>query len=113
TGVDAHVGGVAASNLDSNENVASRLPYLIGGVIALSMLLLLVSFRSIVIPLTAAVMNLLSVAAAYGVMAYVLEGGWAGRLLGIDTETPMPAFIPVIVFAVLFGLSMDYEVFLI
>jgi RND superfamily putative drug exporter len=113
TGVEAHVGGVTATNIDSNENVSSRLPYLIAGVIALSMLLLFVSFRSIVIPLTAAVMNLLSVAAAYGVMAYVLQGGWAGQLLGIDTETPMPAFVPVIVFAVLFGLSMDYEVFLI
>jgi RND superfamily putative drug exporter len=113
TGVEAHVGGVTATNIDSNENVASRLPYLIAGVIALSMLLLFISFRSIVIPLTAAVMNLLSVAAAYGVMAYVLQGGWAGQLLGIDTETPMPGFVPVIVFAVLFGLSMDYEVFLI
>jgi putative drug exporter of the RND superfamily len=113
TGVQAHVGGVTATNIDANENFASRLPYLIGGVIMLSMLLLLAAFRSIAIPLTAAVMNLLSVAAAYGVMAYVLEGGWAGQLLGIDTETPMPGFIPVIVFAVLFGLSMDYEVFLI
>src|SRR5690606_33323040 len=81
--------------------------------ITLSMVLLFLSFRSIAIPLTAAVMNLLSVAAAYGVMAYVLEGGWAGELLGIDTETPMPSFVPVTVFAVLFGLSMDYEVFLI
>jgi RND superfamily putative drug exporter len=113
TGVEAHVGGVTATSIDANENVSSRLPYLIGGVIALSMLLLFAAFRSIAIPLTAAVMNLLSVAAAYGVMAYVLEGGWAGQLLGIDTETPMPGFVPVIVFAVLFGLSMDYEVFLI
>jgi putative drug exporter of the RND superfamily len=113
TGLEAHVGGVTATNIDSNENIASRLPYLIGGVITLSLLLLFVAFRSIVIPLTAAVMNLLSVAAAYGVMAYVLEGGWAGQLLGIDTETPMPGFVPVLVFAVLFGLSMDYEVFLI
>jgi putative drug exporter of the RND superfamily len=113
TGLEAHVGGVTATNIDANENVASRLPYLIAGVIALSMLLLFFSFRSIVIPLTAAVMNLLSVAAAYGVMSYVLEGNWAGQLLGIDTETPMPGFVPVIVFAVLFGLSMDYEVFLI
>jgi putative drug exporter of the RND superfamily len=111
--VEAHVGGVTATNIDANENVSSRLPYLIAGVIALSMLLLFLSFRSIVIPLTAAVMNLLSVAAAYGVMAYVLEGGWAGQLIGVDTETPMPGFVPVIVFAVLFGLSMDYEVFLI
>ena len=113
TGVEAHVGGVTATNIDANQNVSSRLPYLIAGVIALSMLLLFLSFRSIVIPLTAAVMNLLSVAAAYGVMSYVLEGGWAGHLLGIDTDTPMPAFVPVIVFAILFGLSMDYEVFLI
>ncbi len=113
TSVEAHVGGVTATSIDSNENVSSRLPYLIGGVIALSALLLFAAFRSIVIPLTAAVMNLLSVAAAYGVMAYVLQGGWAGRLLGIDTETPMPGYVPVIVFAVLFGLSMDYEVFLI
>ena len=77
------------------------------------MLLLLVSFRSIAIPVTAAFMNLLSVAAAYGVVALVLEGGWAGQLIGIDTATPMPAFIPVLMFAVLFGLSMDYEVFLV
>ncbi|TDD73050.1 MMPL family transporter [Jiangella aurantiaca] len=112
-GVEVHVGGVTATSIDSTENTAERLPLLIGGVVALSMLLLLVSFRSIVIPITAALMNLLSVAAAYGVVALVLEGGWAGQLIGIDTETPMPAFIPVLVFAVLFGLSMDYEVFLI
>jgi RND superfamily putative drug exporter len=59
------------------------------------------------------VMNLLSVAAAYGVVALVLQGGWAGQLVGIDTETPLPAFVPVLMFAVLFGLSMDYEVFLV
>jgi putative drug exporter of the RND superfamily len=112
-GVEVHVGGVTATSIDSTENTAERLPLLIGGVVLLSMVLLLVSFRSIVIPITAALMNLLSVAAAYGVVALVLEGGWAGRLVGIDTETPMPAFIPVLVFAVLFGLSMDYEVFLI
>ena len=76
------------------------------------MLLLLVAFRSLVIPLKAALMNLLSVAAAYGVVALVLEGGWAGRLIGIDTETPLPPFVTVLMFAVLFGLSMDYEVFL-
>ena len=77
------------------------------------MLLLLVSFRSVAVALKAAVMNLLSVAAAYGVVALVLQGGWAGRLVGIDTETPLPAFVPVLMFAVLFGLSMDYEVFLV
>jgi RND superfamily putative drug exporter len=113
TGADVHVGGVVAMGIDSNSNTVERLPFLIGGVVALSMLLLLLSFRSIAIPVTAAVMNLLSVAAAYGVIALVLEGGWLGQLIGIDTATPMPAFIPVLVFAVLFGLSMDYEVFLI
>jgi putative drug exporter of the RND superfamily len=113
SGADVHVGGVTATSIDSTSNIASRLPLLIGGVVALSMLLLLVAFRSIAIPVTAALMNLLSVAAAYGVVALVLEGGWAGQLIGIDTETPMPAFIPVLMFAVLFGLSMDYEVFLV
>jgi RND superfamily putative drug exporter len=112
-GVEVHVGGVTAAAIDSTANIARRLPLLIGGVVALSMLLLLVSFRSLLIPATAALMNLLSVAAAYGVMALVLEGGWAGELIGIDTATPLPAFVPVLVFAVLFGLSMDYEVFLI
>ena len=77
------------------------------------MLLLLVSFRSIAVAVKAAAMNLLSVAAAYGVVALVLQGGWAGQLIGIDTETPLPAFVPVLMFAVLFGLSMDYEVFLV
>ena len=77
------------------------------------MLLLVVSFRSIAVAVKAAVMNLLSVAAAYGVVALVLQGGWAGQLIGIDTPTPLPAFVPVLMFAVLFGLSMDYEVFLV
>ena len=113
TGLEVHVGGVTPSAIDSTANIAQRLPLLIGGVVALSMLLLLVSFRSIAIPVTAAVMNLLSVAAAYGVVALFLQGGWAGQLIGIDTATPMPAFIPVLMFAVLFGLSMDYEVFLV
>jgi RND superfamily putative drug exporter len=113
SGADVHVTGITAMEIDSNSNIVKRLPFLIGGVVALSMLLLLLSFRSIAIPITAAVMNLLSVAAAYGVIALFLEGGWLGQLIGIDTATPMPAFIPVLVFAVLFGLSMDYEVFLI
>jgi len=113
TGTTVHVGGVTATSIDSTADVISRLPLLIGGVVGLSMLLLLVSFRSVAVAVKAAAMNLLSVAAAYGVVAYVLEGGWAGRLIGIDTPTPMPAFVPVLMFAVLFGLSMDYEVFLV
>lgn len=113
TGAEVHVGGVTATAIDSTDNIARRIPLLIGGVVTLSMLLLVVAFRSVVVAVQAAVMNLLSVAAAYGVVALVLQGGWAGRLVGIDTETPLPAFVPVLMFAVLFGLSMDYEVFLV
>ncbi|HEX6756667.1 MAG TPA: MMPL family transporter [Mycobacteriales bacterium] len=112
-GTGVHVGGVTASAIDSTEDTASRLPLLIGGVVGLSFLLLLTVFRSVAVAVKAAVLNLLSLAAAYGVVALVLQGGWAGRLIGIDTETPLPAFIPVLMFAVLFGLSMDYEVFLV
>jgi putative drug exporter of the RND superfamily len=113
TPVIVHVGGVTATSIDSTDNISKRLPLLIGGVVLLSMLLLVASFRSIVVAVKAAVMNLLSVAAAYGVVALVLQGGWAGQLIGIDTPTPLPAFVPVLMFAVLFGLSMDYEVFLV
>ena len=113
TGAQVHVGGATAANIDINTSVADRLALLIGGVIVVSMLLLLVAFRSIVIAITAAVMNLLSVAAAYGVVAFFLSGGWAGKLIGIDTATPLAAYNPVLMFALLFGLSMDYEVFLI
>ena len=113
TGLGVHVGGVTAASIDSTSNIAKRIPLLIGGVVILSMILLLVSFRSVVVALKAAAMNLLSVAAAYGVVAFVLQGGWAGHLVGIDTASPLPAFVPVLMFAVLFGLSMDYEVFLV
>jgi RND superfamily putative drug exporter len=99
--------------IDSTDNIAKRIPLLIAGVVLLSMFVLVVSFRSLAIAVKAAVMNLLSVAASYGVVALVLQGGWAGQLVGIDTATPLPAFVPVLMFAVLFGLSMDYEVFLV
>ncbi|RKS69329.1 RND superfamily putative drug exporter [Motilibacter peucedani] len=112
SGTEVHVGGVTASAIDSTSDVVKRLPLLVGGVVGLSMLLLLVAFRSVVVAVKAAVMNLLSILAAYGVVALVLQGGWAGQLIGIDTATPLPAFIPVLMFAILFGLSMDYEVFL-
>jgi RND superfamily putative drug exporter len=113
TGTEVHVGGSTATAIDLTASIADRLAPLIGGVVVVSMLLLLMAFRSVVIAVTAAVMNLLSVAAAYGVVALFLDGGWAGRLIGIDTATPLAAFVPVIMFALLFGLSMDYEVFLI
>ena len=107
-----HVGGATASTLDQSDATASRLPLFIGTVVGLSMLLLLVAFRSLAVALKAAVLNLLSVATAYGIVALVADGGWAGQLVGIDTATPVAPFIPVMMFAVLFGLSMDYEVFL-
>jgi RND superfamily putative drug exporter len=111
-GTGMHVGGVTAAAVDTNEDTASRLPLLIGGVVGLSFLLLLTVFRSVAVAVKAAVLNLLSLAASFGVVALVLQGGWAGRLIGIDTPTPLPAFVPVLMFAVLFGLSMDYEVFM-
>ena len=113
SGAEVRIGGVTATSIDSTHNIAKRLPLLIGGVVILSMALLLMAFRSVAVAVKAALMNLLSVAAAYGVVALVLQGGWAGRLVGIDAETPLPAFVPVLMFAVLFGLSMDYEVFLV
>jgi putative drug exporter of the RND superfamily len=113
SGDAVHVGGGTAMALDATDDVIGTLPLLVGGVVGLSFLLLLVVFRSIAVPLKAAVMNVLSIGAAYGVVAYVMEGGWAGGLIGIDGKTPLPAFIPVLMFAILFGLSMDYEVFLI
>ena len=112
TGVVAHVGGMTASFVDQSELVADRLPLFVAGVVGLSLLLLLCAFRSPVIALKAGVMNLLSVGAAYGVIALFAQGGFFGQLIGIDTPTPIAPFIPVMMFAILFGLSMDYEVFL-
>jgi len=112
-GATVHIGGTTAATIDISTSIADRLALLIGGVVVVSMLLLLVAFRSIVIAVTAAVMNLLTVGAADGGVACVREGGWAGQLICIDNPTPMAAFVPVIMFALLFGLSMDYEVFLI
>jgi putative drug exporter of the RND superfamily len=111
-GLDVHVGGLTASVVDQADLVRSRLPLLIGAVVGLSFLFLLAAFRSPLIALKAAVMNLLAVGAAYGVLALAADGGWFGQLLGIDSEAPVPPFMPVMMFAVLFGLSMDYEVFL-
>jgi RND superfamily putative drug exporter len=112
SGTEAHVGGLNAVFVDQSDQVSSRLPLFVGAVVGLSFLLLLAAFRAPLIALKAGVMNLLSVGAAYGVVALVAEGGFAGSLLGIDTSTPVPPFIPVMMFAILFGLSMDYEVFL-
>jgi putative drug exporter of the RND superfamily len=112
SGMSVYVGGATAAAIDASEFVSHRLPLFIAGVLGLSLLFILAVFRSPALALKAGVFNLLSVAAAYGVLALFAEGGWAGGLLGIDTETPVPAEVPVMMFAILFGLSMDYEVFL-
>jgi putative drug exporter of the RND superfamily len=113
TGVTAHVGGITAALEDQSDYITDRLPLFIAGVVGLSFLLLLVAFHSPLISFKAAVMNLLSVGAAYGVMTLVAKGGTVGQLIGIDHEVPVAPFLPVMMFAILFGLSMDYEVFLI
>lgn len=111
TELNAVVGGFTAISMDQAKYVMLRLPWFIGSVIFLSFLLLTIVFRSPIVALKAAVMNLLSIASAYGIVAYAVNGTWLGRLLRIPA-TPVPAFVPMIMFAVLFGLSMDYEVFL-
>jgi putative drug exporter of the RND superfamily len=113
TGVHALVGGVNAALEDQSEYIKDRMPIFIIGVVGLSFLLLLLAFHSPLISLKAGVMNLLSVSAAYGVMTLVAQGGAVGELIGIDHEVPVAPFMPVMMFAILFGLSMDYEVFLI
>ena len=112
-GVTAHVGGVSAALEDQSTYITDRMPVFIAGVVGLSFLLLLVAFHSPLIAFKAGVMNLLSVGAAYGVMTLVAGGGFLGGLIGLDHEVPIAPFMPVMMFAILFGLSMDYEVFLI
>jgi putative drug exporter of the RND superfamily len=113
SGVTAEIGGVTAALEDQSEFITERVPLFVAGVVGLSFLLLLVAFHSPLISLKAGVMNLLSVSAAYGVMTLVAQGGTVGELIGIDHEVPIAPFLPVMMFAILFGLSMDYEVFLI
>ncbi|MFF1822698.1 MMPL family transporter [Kribbella sp. NPDC058245] len=108
----AHIGGATAGAADVGERVADRLPLFIGAVVLLSFLLLTVVFRSILVPLKAALMNLLGIGASFGVMVMVFQWGWAAELIGVEAPLPILPFIPLFMFAILFGLSMDYEVFL-
>jgi putative drug exporter of the RND superfamily len=112
TGATVYVGGATATQVDFAHVLSGKLPLFIGMVVLLSALLLLVVFRSLLIPLQAALMNLLSIAAALGVVQAIFERGWLAGPLGIQPG-PIDAFIPVMVFAIVFGLSMDYEVFLV
>ncbi|HEY3435415.1 MAG TPA: MMPL family transporter, partial [Solirubrobacterales bacterium] len=112
-GINVEIGGVTAALEDQSDYMTDRMPLFISGVVGLSFLLLLVAFHSPLISLKAGIMNLLSVCAAYGVMTLVAQGGAVGELIGIDHEVPIAPFMPVMMFAILFGLSMDYEVFLV
>jgi RND superfamily putative drug exporter len=112
TNLKVYVGGFAALTDDFANLLGQRLPLFIGVVILLSFLLLMAVFRSILVPLKAAIMNLLSVGAAYGVIVAVFQWGWGKDIVGVGKEGPIQAFLPMMMFAILFGLSMDYEVFL-
>ncbi len=113
TGLSVYVGGNTAIFVDFARVLGSKLPLFIGLVVVLSFLLLAMVFRSLLIPLTAAVMNLLSIGAAFGVLVAVFQWGWLGSVFQAGGPGPVESFLPVMLFAILFGLSMDYEVFLI
>jgi putative drug exporter of the RND superfamily len=111
-GAEVYIGGQAASFIDMSDKVSSRLPWFVGAVILLSIVLLMTVFRSIAVPLKAAAMNLLSIGAAYGIIVAVFQWGWLKGLVGVEETVPIVSFMPMMLFAILFGLSMDYEVFL-
>jgi uncharacterized membrane protein YdfJ with MMPL/SSD domain len=112
TGIRAYLTGPNAGNVTFANLVGHRLPWLIGVVVALSMVLLVVVFRSVTVAVKAAVMNLLSISAAYGVLVAITQWGWLGHLFGFPEKMPVTTWVPMFLFVILFGLSMDYEVFL-
>ncbi len=107
-----YVTGATAGAVDFTHKITSRLIWLVLAVIAIAFVLLTVAFRSIVIATKAAILNVLSIGAAYGVIVAIFEWGWGNSLIGLHTTLPIPAYVPMLVFAIVFGLSMDYEVFL-
>jgi RND superfamily putative drug exporter len=112
TEASSYVGGQTAGYIDLATQIADKLPLMIAIVVALSFFVLLVAFRSLLVPIKAAAMNLISVAAAYGIVTAVFQLGWGASLVGLDHAIPIVSFVPLLMFAILFGLSMDYEVFL-
>lgn len=112
TGARPYVAGSVASQIDIGDRIGERMPFLFVGVIGLSFILLMVVFRSVFVPIKAAVMNLLSIGAAYGVVVAIFQWGWGANLVGVE-KGPVETFLPMMFFTILFGLSMDYEVFLI
>ncbi|HEU4706760.1 MAG TPA: MMPL family transporter [Solirubrobacterales bacterium] len=112
TQASSYVGGQTAGYIDLATQISDKLPLMIAIVVMLSFIVLLFAFRSLLVPVKAAAMNLLSVAAAYGVVTAVFQLGWGASLIGLDHSIPIVSFVPLLMFAILFGLSMDYEVFL-
>jgi RND superfamily putative drug exporter len=112
TDTEVNVGGLTASVVDFSDANGERLPVLIGVVLLLSFLLLVAVFRSVVVPVKAVIMNLLSIGAAYGVVVAIFQWGWGISLIGVETTGPIEAWVPMMLFTILFGLSMDYEIFL-
>ncbi len=112
TGVTAFVGGETAAGADASAYLSARLPWVIAAVIVLAFVLLVIVFRSIAIPLKAVVMNLLSIGAAYGIVVAVYQWGWLGGVFGVTRTGPIDPWIPLMMFTITFGLSMDYEIFL-
>jgi putative drug exporter of the RND superfamily len=108
----SYVTGTTAGTVDFTSQITSRLPWLILAVVAISFLLLTAAFRSVVIATKAAILNILSIGAAYGVIVAIFEWGWAKSVIGLQSTLPVPAYVPMLVFCIVFGLSMDYEVFL-
>lgn len=112
TGLSVLVGGFTAGGIDFATQQSQRLPIVIALVVALSFLLLMSVFRSLAVPLKAAIMNLISIGAAYGVVVAIFQWGWLGSVVGIGKVGPIDPWVPLFLFTILFGLSMDYEVFL-
>jgi RND superfamily putative drug exporter len=113
TGLTAYVGGTTASYIDLATKISDKLFLVIGIVVLLSFLLLTLAFRTVLVPLISALVNLLAVGAAYGILTAVFEKGFALSLIGVDSEMPVVSYVPLMMFAILFGLSMDYQVFLV
>jgi putative drug exporter of the RND superfamily len=111
-GSRVYVGGESPAIIDMATIVKQRMPYVVAVVVGVALVLLVIAFRSILVPLKAALMNLLSIGAAYGVVTAIFQWGWGIRLIGLDQPMPIVSFVPLFMFALIFGLSMDYEVFL-
>jgi RND superfamily putative drug exporter len=112
TGARGYVSGNTAGQLQFRDVLAARLPVIIAVVVAAAFLLLLMVFRGLLVAVKAAVLNLLSIAASYGVLVAVFQWGWGSRVLGVGEKVPVESYVPMMMFAIVFGLSMDYEIFL-